>query len=113
LLGSGTWTSWGSCPGRIASVLSWDGQRQCSPGADRGLVPTAVFGMLCWLLVASAVIFRFALEFMGAGTRGPDFEACALSRIPHAFRLFTVSGMAYLRSGRQVVVVELPRRPPH
>jgi hypothetical protein len=78
-----------------------------------GSVPTAVFGMLCLGSLRSPrpLIFRFALEFMGAGTpRGRDFES--LWRYPgfrHAFRLFTVVwGVAYLaEAAARVVVVEL------
>jgi hypothetical protein len=78
-----------------------------------GSVPTAVFGMLCLgsLWSHRPLIFRFALEFMGAGTpRGRDFEG--LWRYPgfrHAFRLFTVVwGVAYLaEAAARVVVVEM------
>ena len=68
-----------------------------------GSVPTAVFGLLCLgsLWSRRPLIFRFALEFMGADTpRGRDFDG--LWRYPgfrHAFRLFTVVwGVTYLRS---------------
>jgi len=78
-----------------------------------GSVPTAVFGVLCLGSLRSRrpLIFRFALEFMGAGTpRGRDFAA--LWRYPsfrHAFRLFTVVwGAAYLaEAAARVVIVEL------
>ena len=59
-----------------------------------GSVPTAVFGLLCLgsLWSTRPLIFRFALEFMGADTpRGRDFDG--LWRYPgfrHVFRLFTV-----------------------
>ncbi len=78
-----------------------------------GSVPTAVFGMLCLgsLWSDRPLIFRFALEFTGAGTpRGRDFEG--LWRYPgfrHAFRLFTVVwGVAYLaEAAARVVIVEM------
>ena len=77
-----------------------------------GSVPTAVFGLLCLgsLWSRRPLIFRFALEFMGADTpRGRDFEG--LWRYPgfrHAFRLFTVVwGVAYLaEAAARVVIVE-------
>ena len=77
-----------------------------------GSVPTAVFGLLCLgsLWSRRPLIFRFALEFMGADTpRGRDFGG--LWRYPgfrHAFRLFTVVwGVAYLaEAAARVVIVE-------
>jgi hypothetical protein len=77
-----------------------------------GSVPTAVFGLLCLgsLWSRRPLIYRFALEFMGADTpRGRDFEG--LWRYPgfrHAFRLFTVVwGVAYLaEAAARVIVVE-------
>jgi hypothetical protein len=78
-----------------------------------GSVPTAVFGVLCLgsLWSRRPLIFRFALEFMGAGTpRGRHFEG--LWRYPgfrHTFRLFTVVwGVVYLaEAAARVVVVEM------
>ena len=59
-----------------------------------GSVPTAVFGLLCLgsLWSRRPLIFRFALEFMGADTpRGRDFEGLwRYEGFRHAFRLFTV-----------------------
>ena len=77
-----------------------------------GSVPTAVFGLLCLgsLWSRRPLIYRFALEFMGADTpRGRDFEG--LWRYPgfrHAFRLFTVVwGVAYLaEAAARVIIVE-------
>ena len=77
-----------------------------------GSVPTAVFGLLCLgsLWSRRPLIFRFALEFMGADTpRGRDFDG--LWRYPgfrHAFRLFTVVwGVAYLaEAAARVIIVE-------
>ena len=66
-----------------------------------GSVPTAVFGLLCLgsLWSRRPLIFRFALEFMGADTpRGRDFEGLwRYEGFRHAFRLFTVVwGVVYL-----------------
>ncbi len=77
-----------------------------------GSVPTAVFGLLCLgsLWSPRPLIYRFALEFMGADTpRGRDFEG--LWRYPgfrHAFRLFTVVwGVTYLaEAAARVIIVE-------
>ena len=71
-----------------------------------------MFGLLCLgsLWSRRPLIFRFALEFMGADTpRGRDFEG--LWRYPgfrHAFRLFTVVwGVAYLaEAAARVIIVE-------
>jgi tryptophan-rich sensory protein len=77
-----------------------------------GSVPTAVFGLLCLGSLRSRrpLIFRFALEFMGADTpRGRDFDG--LWQYPgfrHAFWLFTVVwGVAYLaEAAARIVIVE-------
>jgi len=77
-----------------------------------GSVPTAVFGLLCLgsLWSHRPLIYRFALEFMGADTpKGRDFAA--LWRYPgfrHAFRLFTVVwGVTYLaEAAARVIIVE-------
>jgi hypothetical protein len=77
-----------------------------------GSVPTAVFGLLCLASLRSRrpLIFRFALEFMGADTpRGRDFDG--LWQYPgfrHAFWLFTVVwGVTYLaEAAARVVIVE-------
>ncbi len=75
-----------------------------------GSVPTAVFGLLCLgsLWSRRPLIYRFALEFMGADTpRGRDFEG--LWRYPgfrHAFRLFTVVwGVTYLAEAAARVII--------
>jgi hypothetical protein len=77
-----------------------------------GSVPTAVFGLLCLASLWSQkpLIYRFALEFMGADTpKGRDFAS--LWRYPgfrHVFRLYTVVwGVAYLaEAAARVVIVE-------
>jgi hypothetical protein len=77
-----------------------------------GSVPTAVFGLLCLgsLWARRPLIYRFAVEFIGADTpKGREFES--LWRYPgfrHAFRLFTVVwGVVYLaEAAARVIIVE-------
>jgi hypothetical protein len=77
-----------------------------------GSVPTAVFGLMCLGSLRSRrpLIFRFALEFMGADTpRGREFDG--LWQYPgfrHVFWLFTVVwGVTYLaEAAARVVIVE-------
>ena len=77
-----------------------------------GSVPTAVFGLLCLgsLWASRPLIYRFAVEFIGADTpKGREFES--LWRYPgfrHAFRLYTVVwGVTYLaEAAARVVIVE-------
>jgi len=77
-----------------------------------GSVPTAVFGLLCLgsLWARRPLIYRFAVEFIGADTpKGRDFES--LWQYPgfrHAFRLYTIVwGVAYLaEAAARVIVVE-------
>jgi hypothetical protein len=77
-----------------------------------GSVPTAVFGLLCLgsLWSRRPLIFRFALEFMGADTpRGREFDG--LWQYPgfrRVFWLFTVVwGVAYLaEAAARIVIVE-------
>jgi hypothetical protein len=77
-----------------------------------GSVPTAVFGLLCLgsLWSRRPLIFRFALEFMGADSpRGQEFaDRWRYPGFRHAFRLFTVVwGVAYLaEAATRVIVVE-------
>ena len=76
-----------------------------------GSVPTAVFGLLCLgsLWSRRPLIFRFALEFMGADIRGRDFEGLwRYHGFRHAFRLFTVVwGVVYLaEAAARVIIVE-------
>jgi hypothetical protein len=77
-----------------------------------GSVPTAVFGLLCLASLWSArpLIFRFALEYMGADTpRGRDFEDhWRYPGFRRVFRLFTVVwGVAYLaEAAARVIIVE-------
>ena len=77
-----------------------------------GSVPTAVFGLLCLgsLWARRPLIYRFAIEFIGAATpKGRHFES--LWRYPgfrHTFRLFTVVwGIVYLaEAAARVIIVE-------
>ena len=77
-----------------------------------GSVPTAVFGLLCLgsLWASRPLIYRFAIEFIGADTpKGRDFES--LWRYPgcrRTFRLFTVVwGVTYLaEAAARVIIVE-------
>jgi hypothetical protein len=78
-----------------------------------GSVPTAIFGFACLgsLWASRPLIFRFALEFIGAGTpQGRDFAAkWQYAGFRHVFRLFTlVWGAAYLaEAAARVVIIEL------
>src|ERR1700722_16880786 len=59
-----------------------------------GIVPTAVFGIVCLgsLATARPLMFRFAVTFMGSDTkRGREFaEMWRYERFRHAFRVITV-----------------------
>ncbi|MBV9795611.1 MAG: hypothetical protein JO016_16920 [Actinobacteria bacterium] len=78
-----------------------------------GSVPTAIFGFACLgsLWSRRPLIFRFALEFIGADTpRGRDFAArWQYAGFRRAFRLFTlVWGAAYLAEAAvRVVIIEM------
>ena len=77
-----------------------------------GSVPTAVFGLLCLgsLWARRPLIYRFAVEFIGADTpKGQDFESrWQYPGFRHAFRLFTVVwGVVYLAEAAvRVTIVE-------
>jgi hypothetical protein len=75
-----------------------------------GSVPTAVFGFVCLgsLWSRRPLIFRFALEFMGADTpKGRDFEGrWQYAGFRHAFRVITVAwGAGYLAEAAARVVI--------
>src|ERR1051326_6854525 len=76
--------------GTVLGLLSGDPRLVLVEGS----VPTAVFGLLCLgsLLAPRPLIYRFAVEFIGADTpKGRDFSS--LWQYPgfrHAFRLYTV-----------------------
>jgi hypothetical protein len=75
-----------------------------------GSVPTAVFGVLCLASLWSRrpLIFRFALEFMGADTpKGRDFAGrWQYAGFRHAFRVITAAwGAGYLAEAAARVVI--------
>ncbi len=78
-----------------------------------GSVPTAIFGFACLgsLRASRPLIFRFALEFIGADTpQGRDFVArWQYAGFRRVFRLFTlVWGTAYLaEAAARVVIIEM------
>jgi hypothetical protein len=98
----------GIAVGTILGLLSGNARLMLLEGS----VPTAMFGLFCLASLWSSrpLIYRFALEFMGADTpKGRDFTA--LWRYPgfrHVFRLFTVVwGVTYLAEAvSRVVIVE-------
>jgi hypothetical protein len=98
----------GIAVGTILGLVSGDARLVLMEGS----VPTAVFGLLCLASLRSRrpLIFRFALEFMGADTpRGREFDG--LWQYPgfrHAFWLFTVVwGVVYLgEAAARIVIVE-------
>jgi hypothetical protein len=75
-------------------------------------VPTAVFGLLCLgsLWARRPLIYRFAVEFIGADTpKGREFESLwQYAGFRHAFRLYTVVwGAAYLaEAAARIIIVE-------
>jgi hypothetical protein len=78
-----------------------------------GTIPGAVFGALCLgsLWTRRPMMFRFAIEFMGADTpQGRDFaDKWRYAEFRHAFRVTTVVwGLSYLvEAAVQLVIVEL------
>jgi hypothetical protein len=98
----------GIAVGTVVGLLSGDPRLVLVEGS----VPTAVFGLLCLgsLWARRPLIYRFAVEFIGADTpKGREFES--LWRYPgfrHAFRLFTVVwGVVYLaEAAARVIIVE-------
>lgn len=78
-----------------------------------GSVPTAIFGLACLgsLWASRPLIFRFALEFIGADTpQGRDFVAkWQYAGFRRVFRLLTVVwGAAYLaEAAARVVIIEM------
>ena len=77
-----------------------------------GSVPTAIFGLVCLgsLRTSRPLMYRFAVEFMGADTpRGRDFtDKWRYPGFRHAFKVTTmVWGVAYLLEAvARVVIVE-------
>ena len=78
-----------------------------------GSVPTAIFGAVCLgsIWTARPLMYRFAVEFIGADTqRGRDFaDNWRYAGFRHAFKVTTVVwGVAYLlEAAARVVIVEL------
>jgi uncharacterized membrane protein len=77
-----------------------------------GIVPTAVFGVVCLASLATAkpMMFRFAVTFMGPDTkRGQEFaDMWRYEGFRHVFRVITVVwGIAYLvEAGIKALIVE-------
>ena len=98
----------GIAAGTVLGLLSGDPRLVLVEGS----VPTAVFGLLCLgsLWASRPLIYRFAIEFIGADTpRGRDFESrWDYPGFRHAFRLFTVVwGVTYLaEAAARVIIVE-------
>jgi hypothetical protein len=98
----------GIAVGTVLGLLSGDPRLVLIEGS----VPTAVFGLLCLgsLWARRPLIYRFAIEFIGADTpKGRDFAS--LWRYPgfrHVFRMFTVVwGVTYLAEAAvRVIIVE-------
>jgi hypothetical protein len=98
----------GIAAGTVVGLLSGDPRLVLVEGS----VPTAVFGLLCLgsLWARRPLIYRFAVEFIGADTsKGREFES--LWQYPgfrHAFRLYTVVwGVAYLaEAAARIIIVE-------
>lgn len=78
-----------------------------------GSVPTAVFGLLCLgsLRARRPLIYRFAIEFIGADTsKGREFESLWQHEgFRHAFRLYTmVWGVVYLaEAAARIIIIEM------
>ena len=98
----------GIAVGTLLGVLSGDPRLVLIEGS----VPTAVFGLICLASLWSGkpLIYRFALEFIGADTpKGRDFEGhWRYPGFRHAFRLFTVVwGVTYLaEAAARIIIVE-------
>jgi hypothetical protein len=98
----------GIAVGTVLGLLSGDPRLVLVEGS----VPTAVFGLLCLgsLWAHRPLIYRFAIEFIGADTpKGREFEALwGYEGFRHTFRLFTVVwGITYLaEAAARVIIVE-------
>ena len=96
----------GIAVGTVIGLLSGDPRLVLVEGS----VPTAVFGLLCLgsLRTRRPLIYRFALEFIGAGTsKGREFESLWQHEgFRRAFRLYTlVWGVVYLAEAAARVVI--------
>ena len=98
----------GIAVGTVLGLLSGDPRIVLVEGS----VPTAVFGLLCLgsLWASRPLIYRFAIEFIGADTpKGREFESLWQHEgFRRAFRLYTlVWGVVYLaEAAARVVIVE-------
>jgi hypothetical protein len=98
----------GIAVGTVLGLLSGDPRLVLVEGS----VPTAVFGLLCLgsLWARRPLIYRFAIEFIGADTpKGREFESLwQYHGFRHAFRLYTVVwGIAYLaEAAARIIIVE-------
>ena len=98
----------GIAVGTVLGLLSGDPRLVLVEGS----VPTAVFGLLCLgsLWARRPLIYRFAIEFIGADTpKGREFESLwQYHGFRHAFRLYTVVwGVAYLaEAAARIIIVE-------
>jgi hypothetical protein len=98
----------GIAVGTVLGLLSGDPRLVLVEGS----VPTAVFGLLCLgsLWARRPLIYRFAIEFIGADTpKGREFESLwQYHGFRHTFRLFTVVwGVTYLAEAvARVIIVE-------
>jgi hypothetical protein len=98
----------GIAVGTVLGLLSGDPRLVLVEGS----VPTAVFGLLCLgsLWARRPLIYRFAIEFIGAGTaKGREFQSLwQYAGFRHAFRLYTVVwGVAYLaEAAARIIIVE-------
>src|SRR5450755_288125 len=99
----------GIAVGSVLGLVTGDARQVLLEGS----VPTAAFGLVCLGSLRSSrpLMFRFALEFMGADTpQGRDFAAhWRYPGFRRVFRMFTVVwGIAYLaEAAARVVIVEM------
>jgi hypothetical protein len=98
----------GIAVGTVLGLITGDARQVLIEGS----VPTAAFGLVCLgsLWSSRPLMFRFALEFMGADTpRGHDFaDHWRYPGFRRVFRVFTVVwGIAYLaEAAGRVIIVE-------
>jgi hypothetical protein len=98
----------GIAVGTVLGLVTGDARQVLIEGS----VPTAVFGLVCLgsLWSGRPLMFRFALEFMGADSpRGRDFaDHWRYPGFRRIFRVFTIVwGIAYLaEAAARVIIVE-------
>jgi len=96
----------GIAVGTVVGLVSHDARLVLVEGS----VPTAVFGLLCLgsLWTNRPLIYRFALEFIGADSpKGKEFQSLwHFAGFRHVFRVFTVVwGVTYLAEAAARVVI--------